>query len=160
MAVSMRHTNPDWTEAFMTRLKGCTDQEIAVGYPRGESGSGNAHYENGASILEVAVWNNDGAADGVPERAFMELAAKLIKPEARKMLLEAMPKVLAGEMSMDQLQTRLGLMGEDKIREAINEGAWAPNSPVTIRRKKSSKPLIDKGDMRQLATHAKRKRTK
>ena len=53
---------------------------------------------------------------------------------------------------MKQLANIIGEVGLQQIHKAFDNGGingeWAPNSQVTISKKKSSKPLIDKGDLR------------
>lgn len=46
----------------------------------------------------------------------------------------------------------LGILAEDTIQEAFATrgfGAWAPNAPETVRKKKSSAPLIESAQMRK-----------
>lgn len=43
----------------------------------------------------------------------------------------------------------LGLMGKNIIQDSFIHNNWLPNSPITIQRKKSSKPLIDTGLLRK-----------
>ena len=47
---------------------------------------------------------------------------------------------------------------KDVIQESITEGAWEPNAPSTVAKKKSSKPLIDTGRMRQSVNYIIRER--
>ena len=43
----------------------------------------------------------------------------------------------------------LGLMGKNIIQDSFIHNDWLPNSPITIQKKKSSKPLIDTGLLRK-----------
>lgn len=58
---------------------------------------------------------------------------------------------------MKQLANLIGEAGLLQIQKAFENGGingeWEPNSPLTIERKGSSKPLIDKGDLRRSITY-------
>lgn len=43
----------------------------------------------------------------------------------------------------------LGLIGKNIIQDSFIHNNWLPNSPLTIQKKKSSKPLIDTGLLRK-----------
>ena len=43
----------------------------------------------------------------------------------------------------------LGLIGKNIIQDSFIHNNWLPNSPITIQKKKSSKPLIDTGLLRK-----------
>ena len=51
--------------------------------------------------------------------------------------------------AMAEALARTGQYIEGEIKRKIGSGPFTPNSPATIRKKKSSKPLIDTGHMRQ-----------
>lgn len=44
------------------------------------------------------------------------------------------------------------------VQEKIESGSYEPNAPSTIRKKKSDKPLIDTGRMRQSVKYVIRKK--
>lgn len=150
-------SNPRWIENLKLRLKQCDGKEVAVGFPRGKEGVGNAHYESGASIVQVALWNNFGT-ENIPRRPFMELAAANMQPRYREMCRQAVKRLNAGEINIETLLKAGGQMGEAEVRNAIDEGGWNPNSPQTMARKGSQVPLIDSGDMRKCVTHQIRER--
>ena len=53
-------------------------------------------------------------------------------------------KIKAG---IQQAASRVGNYGASQVKRGIVNGNFTPNSPLTIARKGSSKPLIDKGDL-------------
>lgn len=152
----IRESNPGWMDRLRKRWEKAK-KEVAVGFPAGVNGLGNPHYEDGASIVEVAAANNFGH-QGAPARRFMELGAKKANPKFRKLMRQGMRRVNKGDITVDTLLQTAGLQAEADIRDAITTGPWAPNSPETIARKKSSKPLIDTGDMRKYVTSQVRNR--
>ncbi|MEA1064742.1 hypothetical protein [Erwinia sp. HR93] len=61
-------------------------------------------------------------------------------------------QVMRGEISRNAALNRLGAYAQGKLRGAFTDGHMTPNAPSTIRRKGSSKPLIDTGSLRQAIT--------
>ena len=51
--------------------------------------------------------------------------------------------------SGEQILKKIGIFQKDLIQEKITEGEFAPNAASTVKKKGSSKPLIDTGRMRQ-----------
>ena len=158
MGATFKQKNPKWIEKLKMRYKQ-EPLEAAVGYPRGKDGVGNAHYENGASILQVAIWNNFGT-DKIPRRAFMELAAKNMQKKYKKLMKEAVKRINSGELTIKSVLKTAAQMGEAEVKKAITDGDWAPNSPATMVKKNSERPLIDTGDMRKYVTSDVRARAK
>lgn len=113
------------------------------GEPLGNAGIG--------LIQEVGSISN-----GIPARSFLrmpletktdKLNATFERPGVKKKLLEGNVKG-----AMDDL----GFVAEEIIDDAFKSGGfgqWAPNAPSTIDRKGSSKPLIDKSELRRSITH-------
>lgn len=180
MSVRVKRKNPRFLEDLKLRYKQKAI-EAAVGYPMGKDGVGAPHYPTnqsgayksrkdkskpmspplggGPSIVEVAIWNNYGSGNG-PRRAFMDQAAKAMQEKFRKMMKEAVPRINKGEITLKVVFKAAGLMGEAEVRKSLTGGPWAPNSPETVARKKSERPLIDSGDLRKYATSTVRPRTK
>lgn len=48
---------------------------------------------------------------------------------------------------------RIGLMGVRNTRKVIQKGGFAPNKPLTVAIKRSSKPLVDDGELFQSITY-------
>ena len=68
----------------------------------------------------------------------------------------AMQEALDGKTEKAiQLLDRAGLEAEMVAKDWFTDArnAWAPNSPVTIAKKGSDKPLIDTGEMREAIAH-------
>lgn len=148
MDIRVKHKNPKWTEKFKLRIKKQLEKEVAIGFPTGEGGVTSPHYENGASILEVAIWNNFGTAK-IPRRPFMENSAPKLQSMWKELLRASQKRVNKGEISIMTVLKAASLKGESVVRTEIDAIVDPPNSPKTIARKKSDKPLIDSGDMRK-----------
>jgi hypothetical protein len=143
----------------MMRAVGRT--EIAVGFPRGK-GLKSRHYPTGASILEVAVWNNFGAPRAhIPARPFMNQATPKIVEAANALAHEVAKANRSKPLTPAQYEAMYDALGQQSrgiIQHTITTGHFAPNAPSTIRRKHSSRPLIDTTDMRAAVTFAVREK--
>lgn len=99
-------------------------------------------YSDGMSVPMVASLNEFGTYN-IPPRPFFRNAISKNYERWGKVFLQGMQKQGA--------KNAFGLLGE-RIRrdviQSINDTNEPPNSPVTIARKGSSKPLVDTGLMR------------
>ena len=68
------------------------------------------------------------------------------------MLHKDAKNVLNGSRTIHQSLTRVGIVAQGDVQMSISTGNWEPNAKSTIRRKGSSRPLIDTGAMRQAVT--------
>ena len=85
---------------------------------------------------------------GMPQRSFLRSAFDENKPMINKMgdhIVNSAIKGISTETALDQL----GNVVQGMVQKKIVDGPFVPNSPATIKRKKSSKPLIDTGHLRQ-----------
>lgn len=152
MSVTVKRKNPNWISGALQAIKQTAKNEVAVGFPRGKAQA----YPDGTTTTEVAIINCFGM--GVPQRDFMAYGKILIE---RDQTIKDLLKQVAVESSKQKpnqsviksLQEAAGLQAASLIKAAILEGDWIPNSPDTIKRKKSSKPLIDTALMRNSVTH-------
>ena len=159
ITAELKQKNPKFIEKLKLRMKKNDTHEAAVGFPAGKEGVTNPHYDNGASIVEVAIWNNFGT-DTIPRRPFMDNAAPKIQNEYKKFLKQTIKKLNSGELSMQTVLKTAALKSESIVRNEIVSGTYVPNSPATIAAKKSSKPLIDSGDMNKYVTSIVREKTR
>ena len=58
-------------------------------------------------------------------------------------------KLCDGTTTAEKILREIAVFQKGLIQETIAEGDFEPNAPSTIRKKKSDKPLIDTGRMRQ-----------
>ena len=70
----------------------------------------------------------------------------------RDALKTSAAKILRGETGLSVVMNKLGILAQGDIQGEITALSSPPNSPVTIARKGSSKPLIDTGAMRAAVT--------
>lgn len=105
-----------------------------------------------SEVAQVAAFNEFGTVR-IPARPFFRQAL-----DNNREALISFTSAIARRVMDGTVQPRQGLqlIGEwmaAKIKASITSGDFLPNSPITIARKKSSRPLIDTGQMRQSVTH-------
>lgn len=148
LKVTTKQINPGWAKRIAKNIEGLAKKEVAVGFPVGGRGK-SVTYDNGASVLDVAVWNNFGVPGHIPARPFMDEANERIVADAKGSMEEIAKKANRREITAAQALNGIALFGESAVKESITDGTYEPNAPSTVRAKKSSKPLINKGKMRQ-----------
>lgn len=105
----------------------------------------NATYPDGTKVALIAAIQNFGAPSrGIPPRPFFSDMVATKSP--------GWPKAMAALMVQHNFDARivLDLMGQGiagQLRQSIIDTNSPPNAPATIRRKGSSKPLVDTGHM-------------
>lgn len=136
---------------FEKILKELADKQVRVGFQRGE-----ATEEDGTDICDVAAWNELGTVN-MPSRPFLRKSVDENEGKINAFLQSTKADLLRG-VSAEQVLKEIGIFQKDLIQEKITEGSFAPNAPATIRRKGSSKPLIDSGRMRQSVNYVIKKK--
>lgn len=105
----------------------------------------------GLTIVKIAFWNEFGTKR-IPKRPFMrQTYAKYIVPVS-KIIMKEYDYVLRGKSTARNSLNRVGEWYVGKMKYTITNGNFIANKPATIRRKKSSRPLIDTGEMRNSIT--------
>ncbi len=115
--------------------------------------AGTLHNVQGLNNAEIGARNEFGVlSERVPERSFLRMPlmtrlpvtlAKIPRKEWIKALLDQ------GKL---KLLANLGVAGEGAVYDAFATkgfGKWKPNTPYTVMKKGSARPLIDHGELRQ-----------
>ena len=131
---------------FERMLQELTSKEVHVGFQRGD-----AKDENGVDMCDIAMWNELGTVRS-PARPFMRQSADNHTDEINRKFQSLKAAILSGK-SADLILKELGIFQKDLMQAEITEGDFVPNAPSTVRRKGSSKPLIDTGRMRQAVNY-------
>lgn len=152
-----KHKNPGWLPRVVGAYKTVAGKEIACGFPRQKQNA----YPDGTPVAEIAARNCYGM--GIPQRDFMTHALPDIE-EKTKPILNLIARVIGKPNSQAKINTlseNAGQVGAQCIKDSIlDSDAYQPNSPETIAKKKSSKPLIDTSHMLTSATHVVRDKSK
>lgn len=157
MRVNVRNTGGNKLKAKLEQVKKALQKaggyEVAVGYPVGVDNLGqpDPNYDNGASVIEVALANNYGI--NVPQRPFMDLAAKDMKKTYERVMGKLGQKIIDGTADVEKVLDVAGLEAEEDVRKAIMDGPWEPNAPSTVKAKGSDRPLVDTHTLHNKVTH-------
>ena len=142
--------------ALVKRVFGVGKPVITVGIHSKEGEEAKMEHDETQSttvtLLDVANYMEFGT-DTVPARSFVRAWFDENEPRLRLMLVSSMRAVVAGKITKGQALQRLGLAFVGEIQQRIEDGIPPPLDPKTIKRKGSSVPLIDTGQLRSGVTH-------
>ena len=127
---------------YVAEMDKLLSKEIHVGFQAGRNA-----YEDGTDIVDVAAFNELGTSN-IPARPFMKQSWENNEGKLKAACQRANKMISQGETAEEACKM-LGVYGVGLIQREIRDGNFVPNAPSTIRRKGSSKPLIDTGRMRQ-----------
>ena len=114
------------------------------------------------SIIDVAGWFEfgftvklkDGSEREVPARSFIRAWWDEASPKLRRDLVVLMQSVVKGTRTKAQILELLGLEGQAGIQKFLADGKVTPDiTEETKRRKGSSKPGIETGQMRSAVSY-------
>ena len=126
----------------MQMLKELGDLEVRVGFQHGK-----ATEEDGTDICDIAAWNELGT-EHIPSRPFIRQSVDNNEDKINSVLHTRVRALTKGESAEDALK-KIGVFQKRLMQSEIKSGDFVPNSEATIRKKKSSQPLIDTGRMRK-----------
>ena len=141
-------TKPNLFQRILDSAKGLTEKGVVAGFPKGRLNT--PHYENGESIIDVAIKNNYGM--GVPRRDFMTPSSKKWMKFFSESLDIVRRDMLDNKLDSDKFLKAMGQKGSDIISKEIIALDTPPNAPSTIAKKGSSNPLVDTGAMSRSTT--------
>jgi hypothetical protein len=140
MVVRMRVKRTRHRRISAKALKG--PKRVKVGFPASKASKSN---------IEKAIWGEFGTRT-IPERPFMRNAMRNNRRKYRQALLLSARKLILAETTSAIVLNKLGILAQGDIQHEITVLTTPPNAASTIKRKGSSKPLIDTGEMRQAVT--------
>lgn len=127
---------------LMNNLKELQSLEVRIGFEQGKS----FNSEN-VDILDYAMFNELGTSRA-PSRPFMRKSVDENSAEINT-FIKGIQGELANGTPAETILKKIGVFQKGLIQDKIESGSYTPNAPSTIAKKGSSKPLIDKGDMRR-----------
>jgi hypothetical protein len=153
--VVIKQKNAGWLQKLLKRYR--NESELAVGWPTGTDAT-SVKYPDGTPVVLVAAVNNFGSQSrGIPARPFMTKGQQPAIERTAPIAQRLVPKINAGKATIEDVLEVMGPFAVGEFQEAITGATYAPNAPETVKKKGSSKPLIDTGLMRQSMTYVVRK---
>lgn len=133
--VSLKKQRLDFAKAMDEKLKKLASQKIVVGV-----------WKEGPA--EYALYNEYGTAY-IPARPFFRTATSF--DESRNIIAnytrQAVESLISGQLTVEQVQGRIGLFLKGRVINSVRNGGWTMNSQATLDRKGNKPPLIDSGDL-------------
>ena len=121
---------------------------VEVGVPASASG------DKGVSLALIAAVHEFGSLDGrIPQRSFLRPAIEKNLEAFKRITFDSLVKVAEGRMPLSTAFGRLGQAAVSAVKTEMTTGSYVPLKPATIKRKGSSRPLIDTGNLRQSITY-------
>lgn len=132
----------DGLSELMSQLEQLNAGDVLVGVPESENKAveGEPNF-NMASLAAVLEFGNQH----IPSRPFLRQTLAENQQKYTALFVEGINN---GEDSA-ALLNKIALIAQGDVQENMVKGGWTPNAQSTIKRKKSSKPLIDTGKLRQ-----------
>lgn len=84
----------------------------------------------------------------IPPRPMLKQASQMHGEEWQEKSRALIREVIAGKITTKQALRSLGSQIAADIKDAISHGSYAPNSPLTEKKKGKNTPLIDTGKLR------------
>ena len=134
---------------LLSRLFRLERTAVYVGVPQGRASRTGAKINN-AELLYIHT--NGSPARNIPARPVIEPALKYHKAKVMAQYEKAVSAAASGnQQAFAAALHRTGLAGQNAARDWFTNPAnnWAPNSPRTIAKKGSSRPLIDTATLRK-----------
>lgn len=125
---------------LLDKLEQLRNKAVYVGIPAETNVAVEGEF-NLASLAAVLEFGNDR----IPERPFLRQTLAENQQKYAQFFAEG---VASGQDPL-MIYEQLALMAQGDVQRNIKEGNWTPNAKSTIKRKGSSKPLIDTGRLRQ-----------
>nr|DAS79991.1 MAG TPA: virion morphogenesis protein [Caudoviricetes sp.]DAY25197.1 MAG TPA: virion morphogenesis protein [Caudoviricetes sp.] len=127
---------------LIEQIKASGEKAVYVGFPAefNEKVEGSDNF-NLASLAAVLEFGNER----IPSRPFLRQTLT----ENQEKYTALFVKLFESGVSIDQIYEQIALIAQGDVQQNIVNGKWTANAPSTIKRKKSSKPLIDTGKLRQ-----------
>lgn len=123
---------------------------VVIGFQEGTvtkaQTKGQRTQKAGLNIPQIAAENEFGTSR-IPSRSFMRTAFDENIRKIDQAIAQQYRRVTEGQTTVKKALEELGVLMEKFITEKILSIYSPPNSPTTIAIKKSSKPLIDFGQM-------------
>lgn len=117
-------------------------KKVKVGFPATKTNQ---------DVLNKAIWNHFGTRN-IPERPFLSNAMNDNRSKYIAALNRSAFKILSGETTVGEVTLKLGILAQGDVQTEIVNLSDPANAPATIKKKGSSNPLIDTGEMKNSVT--------
>ena len=142
---------------MIEKLEGKITEIMGLSVVVGVTAKSNARSDELTNADLAMIHEFGSPAHNIPERSFLRKPLINNAEAVANLAKNAIGKFIAGEISAAEA---LGVIGEEAkgiSKEAVTNGISPALKPATIKHKKSSKPLIDTGQLLNSITYEVRK---
>lgn len=139
----------------ISEIEKLSESFVLVGFQLGDvtkSQIKNGRRKEAGKVMAQIAAENEFGTKTIPARSFMRTSFDENRQRIIQIINSEYNKIIQGTSTIRRSLTLIGLFVEKTITDKIDSIHFPPNSPRTIAIKKSSKPLIDFGQMRQSVT--------
>lgn len=136
-------------KALEVRIRAMGQKKVVVGVPAAT----NVDRKDELSNATIAAAHEFGVSGHIPERSFLRSTLNENKVNASKLLIRELKADIAQGHFSDRPFAIVGEKLAGEVKRKIQAGINPSLDPKTVKRKKSSKPLIDTGSLLQAITY-------
>ena len=141
----LKNTAREGLQKLIKHIDSLKKQDVYVGVTASSNGMrGNA--------LIAMVMEYGSPVNKIPARSFLVSTIVENGDKYAKIIAETIPQAIKNGMSKEDAYARLGTMAMNDVKLKIVNGPFTPLKDATVKRKGSSKPLVDTGALRQSIT--------
>lgn len=145
-----RNTNLDGLDGLIDVLRALDREQVKVGVPA----SKNPIHSGTINMATLAAVHEFGApSQGIPERSFLRSAIIEGQDKLSDEVANGLRAYMRQGKAVDLVfLNNIGMFASNLVKLKIVNGPFKPLADITVKRKGSSKPLIDTGALRQAIT--------
>lgn len=109
---------------------------------------GSENHSEGITVFQIGMIHEFGVPEkNIPRRSFIRVPIENNIKEITKLIENNHRLVSENVMSAKIALDRIGIKAQNTIKESFRNNNWKANSRATVKRKGSSRPLIDTGQL-------------
>ena len=109
---------------------------------------GSQNHSEGITVFQIGMIHEFGVPEkNIPRRSFIRVPIENNIKEITKLIENNHRLVSENAMSAKVALDRIGIKAQNTIKESFRNNDWKANSKATVKRKGSSRPLIDTGQL-------------
>lgn len=125
---------------------------VEVGWLGSKTHIGGGGGKRSITMADLAAIHVYGT-EHIPKRDPITPVIEENQSKYRGYIANSVVSILEGSMEIESMWQLIGIEAQADIQQYMVNGKFAPLNPKTIKRKGSSKPLIDTGQLRQGVTY-------
>ena len=109
---------------------------------------GSNNHSEGITVFQIGMIHEFGSPEkNIPRRSFIRVPIENNIKEITKLIENNHKLVSENSMSAKVALDRIGLKAQNTIKKSFRDNDWKPLKRATVKRKGSSRPLIDTGQL-------------